>query len=566
MASSLVNFPDQIEVTLGSGWTGKQGLAPGASILQQKDASADRWTEDGINTANDQTNRLRFLPAVNSYSMGTSYNSVTRNVGLAAANNDSWRNVGHWSVHQTVTNPTGNDLDYVFKDLWSGSGSAYGSGYSGFNQGFFTDSQPSYNNEVFLALEQYDPATPPADVMVFAGSSDAYDKVQLTWLTPLGGETYTIDRSPYGQATWTTVTSGVTATSYEDTGLAAGTRYDYRIQASNSYGASNWSAIVSVQTRGHIAGTVLMDADGSPVQAARVLVRDPLLARDVAVVDTDASGVFDVSVDPGILAHVITSYKDGSGNWLNALSYPGVEVAGVKPIYRRVIDLAPIAFYPLSDAGPTVRDAMGLQDGTWWFNESNDGGLIQQKVALIEDSNLRFAEFMGITGAAAVVDHRDELSFQCDADEFTILFWVNSTDSSQPLLGKGRQSSGDYQILVRIDNSPTGTLEIRLGGSSITFNSSVVNDGKTHAVAIRMQNVGGTQTASVWVDGTKDAETTTNIGSDINAHPWVFGGYWSDTQPESVMNGTLGLVAFLDRPLTDTEIQSVGVVLDAEGG
>jgi len=567
MANELIGFPNQIEATLGSGWTGKHGLAPGASILQQKDASEDRWTEDGGNTANDLTNRLRFLPSVSSFSMGTSYWSVMRNVALAAADNDNWRNLGFWSAHDFLGgSPTGYALDYVFKDLWSGT--PYGSANGGHNDGFFNESWVPYNDQVFLALEEYDPNTPPADVIGFAGSSDVYDTAQLSWLEPLGAETYTLERSPHGQNDWTTLASSATGTSHEDTGLAAGTRYDYRIRASNSFGDSDWSEPITLQTRGRLAGTVVMDAGDTPVEGVQVLVRDQLLQQDVAIVPSDVNGAFDLSVDPGMLAHVIASYQDGQGDWHNAPSLPGIAVAGVTPIHRRIAALGPIAFYPLTDAGTTARDVMGLQHGQWRFSESGDGGIIQQHVALIEDSSLRFPRLLGVTGAAVVVEHHEDLSFQCNTDEFTILFWVQTTVTSRGLLGKGRQSSGDYQLLVRLDNSPVGTLEVRLGSSTITFNSSAtIHDGQPHAVAIRMRNEGGTQTASVWIDGVKDAESTSGIGSETNTHPWVLGGYWSSSnqQPESVMDGGLGLVAFFDRALTDSEIQSVGVTRNAEG-
>src|SRR5207245_2563013 len=70
-------------------------------------------------------------------------------------------------------------------------------------------------------------------------------QINLSWTAPAdnGGSAitgYMIERSANGGSTWSTIASnsGSTATTYSDTGLAAGTAYTYRVSAINSVGSS----------------------------------------------------------------------------------------------------------------------------------------------------------------------------------------------------------------------------------------------------------------------------------------------------------------------------------------
>ena len=52
-------FPDDIEVTLGSGWKGYNGLNTNDVITLTHVDGTDYWTEDGTNTADVNDNRIR---------------------------------------------------------------------------------------------------------------------------------------------------------------------------------------------------------------------------------------------------------------------------------------------------------------------------------------------------------------------------------------------------------------------------------------------------------------------------------------------------------------------------
>ncbi|HYL67468.1 MAG TPA: fibronectin type III domain-containing protein [Nitrosopumilaceae archaeon] len=84
-------------------------------------------------------------------------------------------------------------------------------------------------------------------------------QVSLSWTAPSndGGATitgYKIERSTDGGITWSTIVSstGSTATTYSDSGLAASTTYTYRVSAINSAGSSSPSNTASATTNSTI--------------------------------------------------------------------------------------------------------------------------------------------------------------------------------------------------------------------------------------------------------------------------------------------------------------------------
>jgi alpha-tubulin suppressor-like RCC1 family protein len=58
--------------------------------------------------------------------------------------------------------------------------------------------------------------------------------IRLTWLPPYGATSYSIRRSPWAEGPYTTIVSGLSASSYEDHGLEKGTAYYYVLRASNA--------------------------------------------------------------------------------------------------------------------------------------------------------------------------------------------------------------------------------------------------------------------------------------------------------------------------------------------
>jgi len=86
------------------------------------------------------------------------------------------------------------------------------------------------------------PATPTS--LVATASNAA---VILSWNGSAGADSYLVKRSTTSGSGYTTIASGVTATSYSDTGLVNGTLYYFVVSATNSFGESTNSTPVSAR-------------------------------------------------------------------------------------------------------------------------------------------------------------------------------------------------------------------------------------------------------------------------------------------------------------------------------
>jgi len=84
---------------------------------------------------------------------------------------------------------------------------------------------------------------PPAPTSLVATASNA--AVALSWNAASGADSYLVKRSPTGGSGYTNIASGVTVTSYLDTGVVNGTTYYYVVSATNSSGESPNSVEVS---------------------------------------------------------------------------------------------------------------------------------------------------------------------------------------------------------------------------------------------------------------------------------------------------------------------------------
>ena len=87
------------------------------------------------------------------------------------------------------------------------------------------------------------PAAPTGLTATAASSSE----IDLSWAASSGATSYKVERSP-DQATWTEIATGVTSTTFQNTGLAASTTYYYRVRATNSAGDSPYSNTASATT------------------------------------------------------------------------------------------------------------------------------------------------------------------------------------------------------------------------------------------------------------------------------------------------------------------------------
>ena len=92
-------------------------------------------------------------------------------------------------------------------------------------------------------------ATTPAGPSGLAASSVAYNSVRVVWTDNATNESgYKVERSPDGVTFTEAASLGTNATSFSDAGVAASSRYFYRVRAFNSAGVSAYSNTINVTT------------------------------------------------------------------------------------------------------------------------------------------------------------------------------------------------------------------------------------------------------------------------------------------------------------------------------
>ncbi len=92
------------------------------------------------------------------------------------------------------------------------------------------------------------PCAGPVSSLVISSVSSS--KLVLDWRDPSGETSFRIERSPNGTSNWATVgTVGKNVPSFTNSGLAAGTRYYYRVVTLDGGGDAAASAVVSNYTR-----------------------------------------------------------------------------------------------------------------------------------------------------------------------------------------------------------------------------------------------------------------------------------------------------------------------------
>jgi kumamolisin len=128
----------------------------------------------------------------------------------------------------------------VFHDIADGSTNLYYPAVTGYD---LSTGWGSMNGSALLsalASATLPPNAPTALTLMASG-----DALVANWDASVGATAYTLLRSTSSDNGFVAITTGLSATSYTDSGLTAGTVYYYEVQASNSAGQSSYSAVAS---------------------------------------------------------------------------------------------------------------------------------------------------------------------------------------------------------------------------------------------------------------------------------------------------------------------------------
>jgi fibronectin type 3 domain-containing protein len=180
---------------------------------------------------------------------GNAQVALTWNASSGATSYNVKRATVSGGPYTTIASPTGTS----YTDTTAVNGTTYYYVVTAVNA-----AGESGNSNEASATPQAAPAAPTGLTATAASSS----QIDLSWTASAGATSYNVKRATVSGGPYTTIATGVTGTSYSNTGLSAGTTYYYVVSAVNAGGESANSAEASAATRIHIEAETFSTQSG----------------------------------------------------------------------------------------------------------------------------------------------------------------------------------------------------------------------------------------------------------------------------------------------------------------
>jgi fibronectin type 3 domain-containing protein len=197
----------------------------------------------------------------------------------------------------------------------------------------------------------------PATLTAIAASST---QINLAWDASTGATSYTVKRSATSGGAYTTLATGVTATSYSDTGLTAGATWYYVVSASNtgeSVDSTEASATTLAETPSGLAATVVSSSAIDLTWSATAGATGYDVKRS-----TSAGGPFD-TIASGVTA---TAFSDSGLNAATTYHYvvAATNAAGASPDSASV-NATTLPLPPATPSGLVATPGIAQVSLTW---------------------------------------------------------------------------------------------------------------------------------------------------------------------------------------------------------
>jgi fibronectin type 3 domain-containing protein len=380
-----------------------------------------------------------------------------------------------------------------------------------------------YSNEASAATSAGNPPTAPAGLSATAGNT----QISLSWTASSGATSYTLYRGT-SSGSETSLISGLTSTTYTNTGLTNGTTYYYKVTATNTAGTSAYSNEASATPTSGGGGTTTYYQD-SFSRTGDVTGSTPDVTDTGGATWSNSNGTGEYPISGGT-ASINPSAYSWSAEYLPVNGSSGVTVDGTKNFTLSVV-VTPAAV-------SSARTGISL-------NTAVPGSLYSSDFAAMSTCS-GFAGAYAFNGGtinynyAAGISGATTISISYSASAGTVTYQVGSTTlytqtgvtAAQVAairyitLGDDGYGNGDATPAPTFDNF-TFTVGSGSGGSAPLSPTGLTATAGNAQVSLSWTASSGATSYSVYRSTTSGSETLLT-GS-------VSGTTYSDT---SVTNGT----------------------------
>jgi len=247
----------KVERKTGSGGSWSQIATPGANATSYNDTGLSNGTQyyyrvratnaTGDSGYSNEANATTLAPPAAPSSLGASAVSGTQ-INLSWTDNASTE-TGFKIERKTGSGGSWSQIDTVSANVTSYNSTGLSNGTEYYYRVRATNAtgDSGYSNEASATT-----ASIPSAPSSLGASAVSGTQINLTWTDNSGNETgFKLERKTGSGGTYSQIaTPSANATSYNDTGLANGTEYYYRIRATNTAGDSSYSAEANASTWG----------------------------------------------------------------------------------------------------------------------------------------------------------------------------------------------------------------------------------------------------------------------------------------------------------------------------